>query len=80
MTQAPPTRPEVARIEIKAFQKLILPGAKNIPRALVKITKDESLGLVNENRSKIIGIFFSGIATDETKRVVIIFKLFAVWS
>jgi hypothetical protein len=52
MTQAPPTSPDVARIEINPLRMEISPGARNIPRALVKITREESLGFVNENKSE----------------------------
>ncbi len=71
MAQPPPTKPEVATIAMNAVAKLIVPGAKNNPRAQVKITSDDRRGLVSENRSKIIEIFLSGMAMDETVVVVI---------
>jgi hypothetical protein len=70
--QAPATKPEVAPTERIALHKEISPGARNNPRAQVKITREERRGLVNENRSKITSIFLSEKTTDETKRVVII--------
>jgi len=51
MTQAPPTKPAVAAIEMKPSMREIFPGARNTPSALVKITREESLGLVKENKS-----------------------------
>jgi hypothetical protein len=71
ITQAPPTNPEVAATEMNAFQNPISPGARNIPKALVKITRDDKRGFVKEKRSAMRVIFLSGIAIDETKRVVI---------
>jgi hypothetical protein len=49
--QAPPTRAQVEKIEMKAFRGDMSPGARNNPSAQVKITSMESLGLVKEMRS-----------------------------
>jgi hypothetical protein len=64
MTQAPPTRPDVATIEMTAEAKERDPGAKKRPKALVKITNEDRRGFVSESTSnRKEGFFFDLIHT-----------------
>jgi hypothetical protein len=72
ITQAPATKPDVPAIEIRVVRVETSPGARNKPRALVKITSAESLGFVSERKSKNTETFFSPTTSTATEGAVII--------
>ena len=72
MMQAPPTKPEVAMIDMTAVKRSIEPGARNKPKAQVKITNEDKRGFVREKTSRQAVALKTGMATEVTVLIVII--------